>query len=396
MKLSPAIAQRIVDRVATGLDKQLSVADATARIVASTAADLVGSWHAPAARAIATGTVVEDADGFVGIGLPLCYAGEVVGALMLNDAAQHRRELAQVSRSLAELIIHQANVIEQLPRQAWSRDKFIADLLYERLSLAPEPLLQEAELLAIDLGVPRVVVAIEADGRDSADEERAVGRMAAPQLERRLRSEQICELLAQRARQAIAAHPADVYSALDERRLIVLAAIDPRAPDARRQQLTRELQGLLNQLAGQGGPGACAGIGRYYPGWRDLARSFADARFALETGTRLHGPGQVFRAEELGLAGFICSDDRALKVSLAQHLLRPIAADRELLDTLAAFLDANLSPSPAAQALHIHRHTLAYRLDKIAALTHLNPREFEAAAQLRAALLLAKIEGASA
>jgi carbohydrate diacid regulator len=396
MKLSSAIAQRIVDRVATGLDMQLSVADATARIVASTTAELVGTWHAPAARAIATGAAVEDADGFIGIGLPLCYAGQVVGALMLNGAAQHRRELAQVSRSLTELIIHQATVIEQLPRQAWPRDKFIADLLYERLGGAPEPLLQEAELLAIDLGVPRVVVAIEAEAREVGEQDRAVGQAGLPQPERRRRSEQVCELLAQRARETIATHPADIYSALDERRLIVLAAIDPLAPEARRQQLARELQGLLSQLAGQGGPGACAGIGRYYPGWRDLARSFADARFALETGTRLHGPGQVFRAEELGLAGFICSDDRALKVSLARHLLRPIAADRELLDTLAAFLDANLSPSPAAQALHIHRHTLAYRLDKIAALTHLNPREFEAAAQLRAALLLAKLDSASA
>jgi carbohydrate diacid regulator len=50
-------------------------------------------------------------------------------------------------------------------------------------------------------------------------------------------------------------------------------------------------------------------------------------------------------------------------------------------------LGASLSPSQTAQALTIHRHTLAYRLDKITRLTGLDPRNFEAAATLYAALL---------
>jgi carbohydrate diacid regulator len=49
----------------------------------------------------------------------------------------------------------------------------------------------------------------------------------------------------------------------------------------------------------------------------------------------------------------------------------------------------------AAQTLHIHRHTLAYRLDKITRLTGLNPRQFEDAVQLYAALLLWKMNSVS-
>ena len=42
----------------------------------------------------------------------------------------------------------------------------------------------------------------------------------------------------------------------------------------------------------------------------------------------------------------------------------------------------------AARALGIHRNTLSYRLDKIASLTGLDARRFDAAVQIRLALLL--------
>jgi carbohydrate diacid regulator len=396
MRLDRTVAQRIVERVATGLDKPLSVADASAHIVASTAPELVGGWCAPAARVIATKAVVEDADGFVGIGTPLCYGDQVIGALLLSDAAHHRRELAQVSKTLAELIIHQATVIEQLPRQAWARDKFISDLLHERLNDSPELVRQEAALLMIDLARPRVVVAVETEQAARPPAQRELGRAGLPLVEQQIRSEQHGDELIQSARQAITAHPDDVFGLIDERRLVLLAVIDPRAIEARRRQIADDVQRFLDRLGVHAGMRASAGVGRYYPGWPGLAQSFADARFALETGARLHGLGRTFCVEELGLASFVCSDDPTLKAALARRLLQPIAADRELLDTLAAFFDADLSPSATAQALHIHRHTLAYRLDKITQITSLNPRQFEAASQLRAALLLHKLNGSFA
>jgi carbohydrate diacid regulator len=138
-----------------------------------------------------------------------------------------------------------------------------------------------------------------------------------------------------------------------------------------------------------------AGLGRYHPGWPALAQSCAEAQFALETGMVLCGAG-VFHVEDLGLARFICSDDHAMKTELARHVLQPIDDRPELLDTLATFLEANLASAQTAQVLHIHRHTLDYRLSKIAQLIGLDPRQFQAAAQLQAALLLRKMQHARA
>jgi DNA-binding PucR family transcriptional regulator len=84
-----------------------------------------------------------------------------------------------------------------------------------------------------------------------------------------------------------------------------------------------------------------------------------------------------------------------MKEALAQRLIGPISAEPDLLETLDAFLQAHLSPSLAAQTLHIHRHTLTYRLVKIAQVSGRDPRQFADAAELYAALLLWSMNGES-
>ena len=91
------------------------------------------------------------------------------------------------------------------------------------------------------------------------------------------------------------------------------------------------------------------------------------------------------------MAGLLWSDDRSTKIATAQRILRSLADEQDLLHTLETFLHSDLSPVEASRALHIHRQTLAYRLDKIAHLTGIDPRHFEGASQLAAALLLQQL-----
>ena len=391
MRLNTDIARRIVDRVAAGLDKQVGVVDAAGRILASTDERLVGLRLPSAERAIERGAAVEDGEQLLaGISLPLTYAGAVVGAIVLGDMSPQGRELGQVARTLAELIIHQMTVIERLPRQTWIRDKLVADLLDERSHTAPEVLLHEAELLGIDLNVPRFVIVIDFGPLTDRLLQTVAPSDSLPAITRALRLDQIHTQLLEQLRSVVAPNDADVYGFLDDHRLVVLAALDPTAPQSRRLQIAGGLQRFLAELAGDARAAASAGVGWHHPGWRALAQSCVEAQCALETGASLYGPGRVFQIEDLGMAGFVCSDSQAMKSELAWRLLQPLDGEPELLATLETFLRSNLSPSAAAQALHIHRHTLAYRLDKIAQLTGRDPRTFDAAAQLYAAVMLRK------
>ena len=135
------------------------------------------------------------------------------------------------------------------------------------------------------------------------------------------------------------------------------------------------------------------GIGRYHPRLNGLARSYEDARAALSLGKRFDGLNHVYCLDSLGVAAFVGVADESTKVDLATNMLRPLDRDPELLKTLSLFFTHNLSPGDTAAALAIHRNTLRYRLDKISSLTGLDPRRFDDAVQIRAALLLRSLGG---
>src|SRR5690349_12410523 len=112
------IAARIVERVSAGVQKPIYVTDPSAEVVASSDATVLGRRNEVAARAILNEALArsESATGTT-LGLPLIYGGCVVGAIVLDTVAAQGEELGYMARALAELIIHQMTVIEQLPRR---------------------------------------------------------------------------------------------------------------------------------------------------------------------------------------------------------------------------------------------------------------------------------------
>ncbi|HEY7060961.1 MAG TPA: helix-turn-helix domain-containing protein [Chloroflexota bacterium] len=152
--------------------------------------------------------------------------------------------------------------------------------------------------------------------------------------------------------------------------------------------LKRASSELLARLRRETSAPVSLGIGRYHPGVRGVARSYQDARAALSLGRRFHGRNGVHCLDGLGIAAFVGVSGRRTKVDLATHLLSPLDHEPELLQTLDVFFGEDCCPSSTANRLSIHRNTLDYRLDKIAALTGLDPRRFDDALQIRLALLL--------
>jgi carbohydrate diacid regulator len=110
--------------------------------------------------------------------------------------------------------------------------------------------------------------------------------------------------------------------------------------------------------------------------------SFEEARLAAELAA-----GSVSGLEQQG-AAFVFCDNLVVKTQLAKRLLEPVVDQHLLLTTVTEFLAHDLSPSRTAVALGIHRHTLAYRLDRFTQLTGIDPRRFDDATELRASLLV--------
>lgn len=114
------------------------------------------------------------------------------------------------------------------------------------------------------------------------------------------------------------------------------------------------------------------GVGRVHAGPGGVARSFREARDALDVGTRLGLPDRIVGFAEL-LPYRLLLKDRQLLRETVDAILGPLDAARggsqPLIETLEAYFDEGLSTAAAARRLHLSVRALSYRLDRISELS---------------------------
>lgn len=138
--------------------------------------------------------------------------------------------------------------------------------------------------------------------------------------------------------------------------------------------------GLVERALEQRGWSKVAiGRSRHKTGVDELRAAIREAGVALH----LDGPPTVRDVDEVGLPGLLAGirDDRGA-ADFVTRVLGPVldhdaTGSAGLIATLRAYLAHGCRPGPAADELCIHRHTLAYRLDRVRDLTGRDPRAGE-------------------
>ena len=378
------IAQTLVVR-AREVFAHVAVVDHRRAVVASTCQESVG-------QAYRTSPEVAPEDE---IRVPVRIGSEA-GEVIVSGPVTGEVIPPHPARMLLELMVNQTLVMTRLPNQQELKSSFIHSLL--RGTIVDEgEVIREGQILGMDLTIPRAVILVDATQYILASDENL--RPEARDARMRRRSQVVIAAIV-----SFFSLPTDTICAhIGNGEVAILKASS--TPNLEAWADGKDVQGegsswanltalkragadLLRRLCHDTRSEISVGIGRYHPGLRGLARSYEDARAALSLGRRLEGPNKVHCLDGLGIAAFGGVSDQRTKIDLATHLLSPLDHEPELLDTVDAFFATDCCPSSAASRLCIHRNTLSYRLDKIAALTGLDPRRFNDAVQIRLALLL--------
>jgi len=150
----------------------------------------------------------------------------------------------------------------------------------------------------------------------------------------------------------------------------------------------------LRRAVGHERPGTI-GIGRPYPGPGGVARSYDDARTALDLAGRLGVTARQLLGANL-LVYQVLGRDRAAIIELVETVLSPLRSSRggaqPLLDTLTAYFRAG-NATAAARDLHLSVRALTYRLGRIHRLTGYDPSSPEQRYTLETAVLGAHLLG---
>lgn len=387
--LNSTLAQDIVTRTMQIIPYNVNVMDASGSIVASGNPERIGELHTGAMLALAKQLPVEIDSASArnmhgaqpGINLPLTVNGQLCGAIGLSGAPDQVRQFGALVRLTAEMILEQAQLTGALQRDTRYRETFVLQLIAaDAADDSTHSTLQAwASRLGADFSQRHLVFLLGLD-------ERAAGTVEALSELQRLQM----RLLARR--------PSALSAAASSHELVVIdfygappgtaaggpatgapaagapAAGAPAADaPAWAQQQLQALAGLLEE---EGARGFSLTVGIALHGIASVAVSYQSARSAARIGLARDPERRRYSYYDQALPVLLSGLGKGWQAEqLRQPFLRLQAQDRnkELLQrTLDAWFRHDGHPAASADALHIHRNTLDYRLRRIGEITGLD------------------------
>jgi sugar diacid utilization regulator len=258
---------------------------------------------------------------------------------------------------------------QSIRREESLRREFIDDLLRGDADVAA--LVERAEPFGLDLTGPhQLALAHCADARRELD------------------------LLASAVERAVVSRFGDreVLVATKEHFLVVLVPADSTShgSDGVGALIGEEL------ARAQSGGGWRVAVGRAYTGAYGIARSYEEAREALQLTNRLGLTSSVIHARDL-LVYRVLGRDQAAMIDLVQAVLSPLTQARggaePLLETLHAYFAVGGGATETARRMHLSVRAVTYRLERIRQLTGYHVAVPEQRFALHAAVLGARLLG---
>jgi len=360
MKISPALAQEIVDSLKVTLRHKVNFMDMAGLIIASSDPNRINTFHEGAAQVIKTGQalLIDSNEQYKGtkkgINMPIYFDHDMIGVVGLTGEKEVKN-YAQILKSMTEILIKEA-YLNTISLQKREKQR----LQIESLLLHSTNVFKEY-LFDLDLEKPyRVVVASAA----SMEEQTST----------------LLWLL-----ESSFHGQSDVLFTISRSRIILL--MPNREVDVTLKKIQSTIHTRLNLSLN-------FGVGNTGIGHVNIRESFKSAKQALNWLQVRGKEGHISYFEKLDLGMLLCNipDDvrRLFLVNTLQGI--PSKEIKVMNETLATFAKHNGSIGKCAEDLFIHKNTVQYKLNKIKSLTGYDPRNYQDFAILHLAFQLLEMK----
>jgi carbohydrate diacid regulator len=359
------LAQEIVERTMKVIPFNVNVMDARGIIIGSGKPERIGSLHPGALLALAKQDTVEidSADlpylpgAKAGINLPLTVRGHMCGVVGVTGSPDETRQFGELVRVTAEMILEQALLIGELQRENRYREEFVLQLI-NQTGISDVSMTGWAAQLGVDLKQSRAMFVLElSDANHQPD---------------------LVLMKIQRVKSELAVNwPHLLIAMVAPGELAILETFDASNRQGSCSALARKRLLEFNNLIQQSGKSpSTLSMGISLPGLHGAAASYQSARQTTRVGRERNPELSFYSYYDLSFPVLLSGLDSGWQAKeLRQPLLQLESFDRKsgtLIKTLGAWFKHNNHPISTAKALHIHRNTLDYRLQKISELTGLD------------------------
>ncbi|MGS0676348.1 sugar diacid recognition domain-containing protein [Shewanella sp. 125m-1] len=370
--LDGSLARQIVKRTMKIIGHNINVMNNHGVILGSGESHRIGAIHEGALLAISQQRTVEistQSTGTLqgvkpGINLPLHYKGEIIGVIGITGEPEKLHSYGELLKMTAEIIVEQANTIEQAQWQYRQKEELIIELIK---SEGPFTSHQRnwASQLNIDLDAPRVVAVIQVQ---TDEEETAANSML----------KQVLHLLENPSRGNLVA-----MTSMTELVILKPAFLDGKSWDPELE--SERIDQLLSRLPKEFNRRLKIALGHFFPKPQEINRSYQTALETLAIGQQMQPEHSKYLYEDYSLQVLlsVLKDNWRGKELLCPYQAL-IKADKngQLIKTLTAYLQHFGDLQLCANVLFIHRNTLRYRLGRIQQITGTNINQLDGLLQL--------------
>ncbi|UUU35512.1 helix-turn-helix domain-containing protein [Streptomyces sp. CA-210063] len=378
--LSPSLAQEIAGDTSAVIGFNVLITDAEGMVIGSGDSSRVGSFHEASVEVIRTQEpATHNASQALrlrgvrpGVTLPLVTHGQAVGTVGITGTPAQVRRFGLLVKRQTEILLRESVMLRSRLLAERAAEKLLADIAsYDPQVVEGDFLLFRAAELGFDLRLRRVAVAFEVTVAEPGSR-----RPGAPARDMALvRSELL------RTVREVFADPQDIVATTAPGWIGVLHRLRTDRPTP---SLVADCRRVADVIAAQSSLTARAGIGEPADSLGALHDSYQDACDALHlTARRTNGsPAHPTPRGASGAPVHLISGLRIHQVLAAvgqparSRLLAVTAAGLRaqpdwpvLRDTITAWCEGGFNLVRAAEALHVHRNTVVYRMQKIEQLT---------------------------
>jgi carbohydrate diacid regulator len=316
--------------------------------------------------------------------ITLSIEGEKVGYIFMDAAPHVISDEGDILKSMAELILHQKRILENITTEDRKINKFVYDLLH-REDYDESEAIAEARVYGFDLKVPRAVLLIDLGG----------------EIKNTLYSENLScnekDSFWAKIRRSITYSTTSFYTRNKDNiiayiggsRFVIMK--DLGLEDELKtnfKHLLKTLNSFQAILKSEFRGNVTIGVGKHYSGVMGLKESYEEALVAMNFGEKVWGHDKVYSFDSFGVVAPLINSGKGL--DFPKNIFEGFS-NEELKNTLNIFFDSDMSLTATAKKLKIHRNTLVYRLDKITENLKLDPRTFDDAIQIKLSMLFREL-----
>ncbi|WP_188193371.1 CdaR family transcriptional regulator [Nonomuraea sp. SYSU D8015] len=359
--LAPSLAQEIASDTSAVIGFNVLITDEHGVVIGSGDTRRVGTFHEASVEVVRTrrpawhgSAQAHELRGVrPGITLPLVVDGEAVGTVGITGSPSRVRRFGLVVRRQIEILLKESVAL----RSGLLRERAVEDLCRDLAAFDPgvveaDHLLSRARELGYDLRIPRTAVLADAPG----------ARV--------------------RTLQEMFGDAQDIVAALGSGRFAILrvtsGSADATAPKAggtapKAGGTVPEVDGTAPKAGGTVPEvdGAVLGVGGVARSVPELRDSYHDAADALRLGRLVHPGARVHLIDDLRVHQTLAAAGGRARARLRDAALGGLREERDwpvLRESIIAWCEHGASLVRAAEALHVHRNTLVYRLAKVPGL----------------------------